>query len=90
MSEFYKFVQNRDCEFFPCHDQVEESEFNCLFCYCPLYGLKDQCGGNYVYLENGIKDCSHCKVPHIKNKGYNFIMKKVNDVIELGKKNETE
>ena len=57
MSENYKFVQNKKCEFFPCH-KVEEEKFNCLFCYCPLYMLGADCGGNFTYLENGIKYCS--------------------------------
>ena len=34
----------------PCHKTVGES-FNCLFCYCPLYALGDQCGGNFTYIE---------------------------------------
>lgn len=40
MSENYKFVQNRKCEYFPCHKVENEDEFNCLFCFCPLYMLK--------------------------------------------------
>ncbi|WP_353963176.1 cysteine-rich small domain-containing protein [Aequorivita marina] len=34
------------------------------FCYCPLYMLKDDCGGNFKYT-NGFKDCSDCKLPHL-------------------------
>ena len=59
----YSFFQNRDCEFFPCHTGVPEEEFNCLFCYCPLYALGETCGGNFVYLENGIKSCMSCSFP---------------------------
>ena len=33
-------------------------------------------GGNYVYLENGIKDCSNCLVPHKKG-NYDYIMTKL-------------
>ena len=33
----YTWFQNRECEYFPCHKGVREEEFNCLFCYCPLY-----------------------------------------------------
>ena len=55
MSEkHYCFFQNRDCEFFPCHENVEESDFNCLFCYCPLYTLGEACGGGFVYTEKGV------------------------------------
>ncbi len=85
MSENYKFVQNKKCEFFPCH-KLEEEKFNCLFCYCPLYMLGDDCGGNFTYLENGIKDCSNCTIPHIKGTGYTFVMKKMDEVIEKTKK----
>ena len=49
-------------------------DFNCMFCYCPLYFLED-CGGNYSYI-NGIKDCSNCLIPH-KPKGYDYINKKI-------------
>ena len=45
-------------------------DFNCMFCYCPLYFLED-CGGNYTYIK-GIKDCSNCLIPH-KPKGYDYI-----------------
>ena len=39
-----------------------------------------------AYLENGIKDCSNCKLPHIKDKGYDYVMKKWENVQELIKK----
>ncbi len=32
----YKFFENKDCEFYPCH---KVSEQNCLFCFCQLYNL---------------------------------------------------
>ena len=54
------FFRNTDCEYFPCNDGVDKADFNCLFCYCPLYH-RDSCG---VRLENGIKDCSMCTFPH--------------------------
>lgn len=60
---FYAFVQNRACEYFPCHKTNDPAHFNCLFCYCPLYRFPD-CGGNPAYLPNGVKDCSSCTVPH--------------------------
>ena len=85
--EHYKFFQNRACEFFPCHKGISESEFNCLFCYCPLYALGDQCGGNYCYTETGIKDCSQCLRPH-RQKHYDMIMERMHDVLELAKKEE--
>ena len=83
--EHYKFCQNRNCEFFPCHQGVKEEDFNCLFCYCPLYALGDTCGGNFTYLENGIKDCSRCLKPH-RAENYDKIMEKMADVMELARK----
>ncbi len=59
-----RFFQNRDCPFFPCHTGVEKKDFNCLFCYCPLYALGEHCGGNFRYTEKGIKSCENCAFPH--------------------------
>ncbi len=83
--EHYKFCQNRECEFFPCHKGVNAEAFNCLFCYCPLYALGDKCGGNFTYLENGIKDCSGCLLPH-RRENYDRIMEKMEQVMELAKR----
>lgn len=83
MSENYKFNQHKDCEFFPCHNVKDKKSFNCLFCYCPLYALKDKCGGNFNYCK-GIKDCSNCTLPHDPN-GYEFIMSNINKIFELVK-----
>ena len=59
-----RFFQNRECPYFPCHTGVPEAEFNCLFCYCPLYTLGRQCGGNCMYTEKNIKSCKDCTFPH--------------------------
>ena len=61
-----RFFQNSSCEHFPCHSGVPEAEFNCLFCFCPLYTLGKQCGGNYRYTEKGIKSCKNCTFPHFR------------------------
>ena len=84
-TENYKFTQHKECEFFPCHPTQHPETFNCLFCYCPLYALGENCGGNYKYLENGIKDCSNCLRPH-KRECYGDITKKVGEVIRLVQK----
>ena len=60
----FSYFRNTQSEYFPCHN-TDEEEFNCLFCYCPLYDYAD-CGGNFIYLENGCKDCSACTLPHRK------------------------
>ncbi len=85
MSENYKFNPNHSCEYFPCHSGVSEEAFNCLFCYCPLYMLKEKCGGNYTYTATGIKNCSDCVVPHGPN-GYDHVMSKMGFVMDLAKK----
>lgn len=71
----YAFNQNKSCEYFPCHKIDDEDKFSCLFCYCPLYLIKD-CGGKYVILENGVKDCSGCILPH-KRDNYDYVIKKL-------------
>ena len=38
-SRHYAFYQNTQCEYFPCHKTAHPEDFNCLFCYCPLYAL---------------------------------------------------
>ena len=85
--ECFKFVQNCKCEYFPCHQGVEKSQFNCLFCYCPLYALGDKCGGNFTYTEAGIKDCSGCLIPH-RRENYELVVKKMEQVLELAKRKD--
>lgn len=81
----YRFFQNKECEYFPCHKCADEDKFNCLFCYCPLYALGDQCGGAFTYTEQGIKDCSNCLKPH-RPESYDAIMEKMPQLLELAKK----
>lgn len=64
MENSYRFFENRECQYFPCHKGLEN--FNCLFCYCPMYHSPD-CPGNPEYREkNGkkIKICTNCSFPH--------------------------
>ncbi len=64
MENSYKFFENRDCKYFPCHTSLPN--FNCLFCYCPMYRL-ERCPGKPEYFEkNGkkIKVCTGCTFPH--------------------------
>ena len=86
MDNSHRFFQNRDCAYFPCHKVTDDSEFNCLFCYCPLYALGDRCGGNCSYTESGIKDCSNCLIPH-SPKGYDYINSKFMELAALAKEN---
>ena len=83
--EDYSFFQNKACAHFPCHECADRENFNCLFCYCPLYALGDRCGGNFTYLPNGIKDCSNCLRPH-KRENYESIIKQMPMILELAQK----
>ena len=74
----YKYFENKDCEFYPCHNS---ENINCLFCFCPLYLIND-CGGNFTVIKgsNGkdIKDCSGCLIPH-KAENYDYVIKKLSE-----------
>ncbi len=83
----YKFFQNKECEFFPCHKIANKDDFNCLFCYCPIYAMKDDCGGDFQILENGVKDCSACSLPHIKD-NYQIIVDRVSVLVDRVKIND--
>lgn len=79
------FYQNRDCEYFPCHPGADPDTFSCIFCYCPLYALGENCGGHYCYTEQGTKDCTHCLRPHLRE-NYCVVCEKVKEVIEMTRK----
>lgn len=86
MENSHRFFQNRACSYFPCHKVRDDSDFNCLFCYCPLYALGRSCGGNCSYTEDGIKDCSGCLLPH-SPQGYDYINSKFMELAALAKEN---
>ena len=88
MENNYSYFENKECKYFPCHKNGGE-KFNCMFCYCPLYALGDSCGGNFVYTEDGTKDCSDCCIPH-NEKGYSYIISKFPQVSEFAKKNRNK
>ena len=67
------FFTNRACPYFPCHEGVDERDFNCLFCYCPLYALGHDCGGNFTYTKKGRKNCKGCALPHIRENGAKLV-----------------
>ena len=76
MKNDYNYFSNRDCRYFPCHEGGQPDDFNCLFCFCPLYCKGTECGGDFVILENGAKNCSGCLFPH-KKENYQIIMDKL-------------
>lgn len=81
---------NRACAYFPCHKGIDEDEFNCLFCYCPLYALGKNCGGNYRYLENGVKSCEDCAIPHCGEAGNLLVQEKFALLRELTQQSEPQ
>ena len=76
VSEDHTFFTNRSCKYFPCHAGADPEDFNCLFCYCPLYSMGPDCGGNFRYTDKGVKDCTGCLVPH-RRENYGMIMEKL-------------
>lgn len=82
MEDKYRFFAHRECEFFPCHPGADPDRFNCLFCYCPLYCLGKNCGGNFTVLENGIKDCSGCLFPHIPE-NYQAVNSRYQEILDI-------
>ena len=59
-----KFFENRKCEYYPCH-KTESEDFNCLFCFCPMYYAICLGVPKYIILNGSlIKDCSACDYPH--------------------------
>ena len=78
----YRFFQNRQCECFPCHRGVAEEDFNCLFCFCPLYALGRRCGGDYRYDDRGCKDCANCAFPHQRD-NYDNVIARYHDILTV-------
>jgi len=82
MENNYNFFRNHNCKYFPCHSVVDTEDFNCLFCYCPLYALGDKCGGIFTYNEAGtVKLCMECHLPHMPEY-YDVIMDKLKEASE--------
>jgi len=83
MENSHRFFRNAQCEYFPCHQGVDPACFNCLFCFCPLYFLKD-CGGRFV-LRQGVKDCTNCTRPH-RPEGYDEILARLRAEAQAAKR----
>jgi len=58
-----RFFNNIDCEYYPCHKNIDKKDINCLFCFCPSFPCSDS-----------IKDCSGCVLPH-KSENYDKIIR---------------
>lgn len=74
MESSYKFYENKQCKYHPCHKGL--GEINCMFCYCPFYAW-EKCPGlnEYKVIADGrkIKVCTDCNFPHDAN-NYEIIM----------------
>lgn len=77
------FFANRACEYFPCHEGIDLEEFNCLFCFCPLYALGEGCGGDFCYTESGVKNCDRCSLPHMGEAGGAMVAEHFKDLADL-------
>ena len=84
-----RFFQNTACEYFPCHEGVAEKDFNCLFCYCPLYALGKSCGGDCEYTAEGIKNCESCSFPHHRE-NYDKILTRFRDISAVVQRTDKE
>ena len=76
MDNSSRFFEHRECDYYPCHQGIEE--LNCLFCYCPMYHL-DRCPGEPKYkVRDGktIKVCTGCTFPH-RAENYDRIMEMI-------------
>ena len=79
-NDAFMFFQNKNCPFWMCHKNIDEKDFSCLFCYCPLVWL--ECKGPYIVFKDkhGLnrKDCSACSIVHNgKVKSWKFVQKSV-------------
>jgi len=84
MKNSYKFFSNKYCKFFPCHSDIKSSDFNCLFCFCPLYSLGKKCSGNFKYnlKNNNIKNCVDCLLPH-SYESYDIVIDKLKTIKDI-------
>ena len=89
MNHSHRFFCNSDCEYFPCHPGADTEQFNCLFCYCPLYALGDKCGGQFTYTADGTKDCSACLIPH-RPEGYDYMLNRWPELSSLAQTHNSE
>ena len=80
------FFQHKECDYFPCHEGVPEELFNCMLCYCPLYTLGEDCGGNFTYTSKGRKNCRTCNIPHNGDSGVRLVRSRFDELAKLAAK----
>ena len=82
------FFQHTECDYFPCHEGIPKERFNCMLCYCPLYTLGEDCGGNYTYTPKGAKNCKACNIPHNGDSGVRLVRSRFDDLRKLAAKKQ--
>ncbi len=78
MENSYRFFENKECQYYPCHDGLKE--INCLFCYCPLFSFEN-CPGKPQYCEKEgrmIKVCTDCTFPH-RAENYDAVIREIKE-----------
>lgn len=81
MKNSFRYFENRECKYYPCHRDMEE--MNCLFCYCPLYFLPD-CPGTREQIEKDgriIQSCLNCDYPH-RSENYGNMIRILREAIQ--------
>ncbi len=72
-----------DCEYLPCHKELEA----CDFCYCPFYPCADGLTGGEWIKDKDVWSCQHCDWVHLEEpcqairKGLENILEDKNDLI---------
>ena len=72
-------MQNKECEYFPCHNI---DNLQCDFCYCPLYPCYDKrVRGKIIKNDKGedIWDCKDCVILH-KKQNVNLIIEMIKTI----------
>ncbi|MFO0754283.1 MAG: cysteine-rich small domain-containing protein [Thermodesulfovibrionales bacterium] len=79
-----EFFSNHTCKYFPCHE-TDSKQFNCIFCYCPMYFVPNCLGRPRFITSNNkmVKDCSACDYPH-RPENYRKVISYLIDVIKKG------
>jgi Zn-finger protein len=76
--------KGKDCNYYPCHDGIIEEEYQCEFCFCPIYPCNiEKTGGKIISGRDGsqIWDCSDCIIVHEKE-NFNKIKKGLHNIIQ--------
>ena len=84
----YPFFTHTECPYFPCHEGLAPEDFNCLFCYCPLYALGPDCGGDFTYSAKGVKVCTGCIRPHVRDAGTKLVKEKFPLIKEIARRKD--